>query len=153
MSLKDKFSVVLETASMNDEQVGEYCRKHGIYKSDLERWKAECSQAFEEPVSRTDLKQQKTEIKELRQKVSRLEMDCQNKDRQIDKKDKALATYAAQVITMKNFQKLFTDSYEEDETVVMSIAINRKFMVYTETQISYSMTLKEEGHITDSVRL
>lgn len=54
---------------------------------------------------------------------------------------------------MKNFQKLFTDSYEEDYTVVMSIAINRKFMVYTETQISYSMTLKEEGHITDSVRL
>ena len=31
MSLKDKFSVVLETASMNDEQGGEYCRKHGIY--------------------------------------------------------------------------------------------------------------------------
>lgn len=56
MSLKDKFSVVHETASMNDERVGEYCRKHGIYKSGLER-------------------------------------DCQNKDRQIDKKDKALATY------------------------------------------------------------
>lgn len=114
MSLKDKFSVVLETASMNDEQVGEYCRKHGIYKSDLERWKAECRQALKEPVSKADLKQQKTEIKELRQKVSRLEKDCQSKDRQIDKKDKALATYAAQVITMKNFQKLFTDSYAED---------------------------------------
>lgn len=93
MSLKDKFSVVLETASMNDEQVGEYCRKHGIYKSGLERWKSECSQALEESVSRADIKQQKTEIKELRQKVSRLERDCQNKDRQIDKKDKALATY------------------------------------------------------------
>lgn len=56
MSLKDKFSVVLETASMNDEQVGEYCRKHGIYKSDLERWKVECRQALEEPVSKADLK-------------------------------------------------------------------------------------------------
>lgn len=60
MSLKDKFVVVLETASMNDEQVGEYCRKHGIYKSDLERWKSECSKALEESVSRADLKQQKT---------------------------------------------------------------------------------------------
>lgn len=114
MSLKDKFSVVLETASMNDEQVGEYCRKHGIYKSGLERWKSECSQALEESVSRADIKQQKTEKKELRQKVSRLERDCQNKDRQIDKKNKALSTYAAQVITMKNFQKLFTVSSEED---------------------------------------
>ncbi len=56
MSLKDKFSVVLETASMNGEQVGEYCRKHGIYKSDLERWKVECRHALEEPVSRADLK-------------------------------------------------------------------------------------------------
>lgn len=114
MSLKDKISVVLETASMNDEQVGEYCRKHGIYKSDLERWKSECSLALEEPVIRADIKQQKTEIKELRQKVSKLEKDCQHKDRQIDKKNKALSTYAAQVITMKNFQKLFTDSSEED---------------------------------------
>lgn len=114
MSLKDKISVVLETASMNDEQVGEYCRKHGIYKSDLERCKSECSLALEEPVIRADIKQQKTEIKELRQKVSKLEKDCQHKDRQIDKKNKALSTYAAQVITMKNFQKLFTDSSEED---------------------------------------
>ena len=114
MSLKDKFAVVLETASMDEEHVGEYCRTHGIYKSDLEMWKSECSQALEEPVSRPDIKQQKTEIKELRQKVSKLEKDCAHKDRQIDKKDKALATYAAQVITMKNFQKLFTDSSEED---------------------------------------
>lgn len=37
ISLKDKFPVVLETSSMDDEQVGEYCRKHGIYKRDLER--------------------------------------------------------------------------------------------------------------------
>ena len=37
LSLKEKFAVVLETASMDEEQVGEYCRKHGIYKSDLER--------------------------------------------------------------------------------------------------------------------
>lgn len=45
MLLKEKFAVVLETASLNDEQVGAYCRTHGIYKSDLERWKSECSQA------------------------------------------------------------------------------------------------------------
>lgn len=48
---------------------------------------------FRRVCSRADIKQQKTEIKELRQKVSRLEKDCQNKDSQIDKKDKALATY------------------------------------------------------------
>lgn len=69
---------------------------------------------LEEPVIRADIKQQKTEIKELRQKVSKLEKDYQHKDRQIDKKNKALSTYAAQVITMKNFQKLFTDSSDED---------------------------------------
>ena len=75
MSLKEKFAVVLETASMDEEQVGEYCRKHGIYKSDLERWKSECSQALQEPVSRADIKQQKAEIKELQQKVSKLEKE------------------------------------------------------------------------------
>lgn len=35
MSLKDKFSVVLETASMNDERVGEYCRKQVFTRADL----------------------------------------------------------------------------------------------------------------------
>lgn len=43
---------------------------------------------FRRVCSRADIKQQKTEIKELRQKVSRLERDCQNKDSQIDKKDR-----------------------------------------------------------------
>ena len=51
MSFRDKLAVILDTASLDDEQLGEYCRKHGIYKSDLERWKDECGQALEEPVS------------------------------------------------------------------------------------------------------
>ena len=59
-------------------------------------------------------RQQKTEIKELKQKVSRLEKECVKKDKEIDRKDKALATYATQIYTLKNFHKLFTSSNEED---------------------------------------
>ena len=114
MSIKDKLKMVLDTAGLNDEQVGAYCRQHGIYKSDLDSWKIECLSALDENSGTVNHKQQKAEIKELKQKVSRLEKDCVKKDKEIDRKDKALATYAAQISTLKNFHKLFTSSNEED---------------------------------------
>ena len=69
---------------------------------------------LEEPVSREDLRQQKTEIKELRQKESRLDMVCQKKDRKIEGTDKALSTYATQVITLKKFGTGLDSSCKDD---------------------------------------
>ncbi len=115
MSLKDKLEMVLDTAGLNEEQIGTYCRQHGIYKSDLDSWKIECLSALDEGTGTINHKQQKAEIKELKQKVSRLEKESVRKDKEIDRKDKALATYAAQISTLKNFHKLFTSNSNEED--------------------------------------
>lgn len=36
-SSKDKFSAVIETASMNAQETAEYCRRRGVYPEQLER--------------------------------------------------------------------------------------------------------------------
>jgi len=44
-SSADKFAVVLETASMNEAQLGEYCREKGLYSEQIAAWREACLQA------------------------------------------------------------------------------------------------------------
>ncbi len=44
-SSADKFAVVLETASLNEAELGEYCRKKGLYPEQIEQWKQACVNA------------------------------------------------------------------------------------------------------------
>jgi len=41
----DKFSAVLETATMSKAEIGEYCRQKGLHTSQLAAWRAACEQA------------------------------------------------------------------------------------------------------------
>jgi hypothetical protein len=34
----DKFTVVLETAGLNDTELGAYCRERGLYPEQVDRW-------------------------------------------------------------------------------------------------------------------
>lgn len=113
MPLKDKYRIVKEVAKMTDEELGEFCIKHGLFAEDVKRWDVECAQALEALTGGNDNKAQKAEIRELKQTISKLQKDAAKKDREIDRKDKALATYAAKVISLKNFQKLFTEENED----------------------------------------
>jgi len=40
----NKFSVVLETAPMNEAKIAEYCRKKGLYVAQDTAWKQACMQ-------------------------------------------------------------------------------------------------------------
>ncbi len=117
MTLQQKYAIVKETSGMNEEEKGAYCREHGIYASDLQRWDEECNLALANTLfaqsNGADTKQLKSEIKELKQQVTSLQRDCNKKDKEIDRKDKALATYAAKVITLKNFHQLFKEPEED----------------------------------------
>ena len=42
---RDKFAAVLETASMNETERSEYCRKRGLYPQQLAAWRRACEQA------------------------------------------------------------------------------------------------------------
>lgn len=39
---KDKFAAVLETGSLNEAKLAEYCRKWGLYPEQIRGWRAAC---------------------------------------------------------------------------------------------------------------
>lgn len=42
---QDKFLVVLETFTMNEAELGAYCRKKGLHKEQIKAWQATCLNA------------------------------------------------------------------------------------------------------------
>ena len=94
-SSQDKFAVVMETASMNEAEIAEYCRSKGLYPEQLKRWKQAFIQGLEQV-------KPDTENKESRKKIKKLEKELQ-------RKDKALAEAAALLILQKKVQALWAE--------------------------------------------
>ncbi|MBK5935478.1 IS3 family transposase, partial [Halorhodospira halophila] len=44
-SSRDKFNAVLETATLSEEELAEYCRCRGLYPEQIEQWRLSCEQA------------------------------------------------------------------------------------------------------------
>jgi penicillin-binding protein 1A len=48
----DKFAIVIETAAMTEVELGEYCRRRGLYSEQLRAWREACERAIDcEPVA------------------------------------------------------------------------------------------------------
>ena len=108
LPLADKYRILKETAGLKGEEPGEYCRKHGLYQSDMERWDQELTSALsEKPASVSG------EVRALRQELKDAQVKPGKKDREILRKDKALSEYAARIILMQNFQNLFADKKDD----------------------------------------
>ena len=43
-SHETKFAVVVETAALSEAELGEYCRKKGLYPEQVKQWKQQCLQ-------------------------------------------------------------------------------------------------------------
>jgi transposase-like protein len=89
-SSEEKFTVVLETASLNEVELSEYCRRKGLYPEPIHAWRKACQQANASAgvtVDRDKRRQQAKEIKPLQEELRR--------------KDKALAETAALLVLQK----------------------------------------------------
>lgn len=108
--MSEKFKIILEVSKLSDEDFGAYCRNKGLYASDIENWKQELSSFLTSNfLNEREARQLKADIKDTKAQLDQALKDNLAKDQEITRKDKALATYAAKVITMRNFQKLFAD--------------------------------------------
>ncbi|EOR23991.1 transposase [Niallia nealsonii AAU1] len=103
-SSEDKFLIVMETYSMNQADLAEYCRKKGLYKDQIEAWRESCLNANGHKTNQT--KQLNQELKEEKRKAKTLEKDLR-------KKEKALAEAAALLLLRKKAQAIWGD--QEDE--------------------------------------
>jgi len=64
---------VVETAAPNEVELGEYCRKRGLYPEQIQTWRTACEHANDWAAERG--RQSQAEQAELRRQVRRLERD------------------------------------------------------------------------------
>lgn len=94
-SSEEKFSVVLETATLSAVELSEYCRVKGLYPEQIKAWKLACiagntaTKQVKRVKTTPEQKSDKNRIKEL--------------ERELRRKEKALAETAALLVLGKKF--------------------------------------------------
>jgi len=103
-SARDKFAAVLETASLNETELAEYCRTKGIYPEQLSQWHKACEQAndWDRENDRRLKKEKKADLKRIRKLKKELR-----------RKEKALAETAALLVLQKKAQAIWGDPEDE----------------------------------------
>ena len=104
-SSQDKFRVVLETASLNETELAEYCRRKGLYVEQINAWRESCEQA-NSPASPAKTRLEREKEKAINKRIKQLE-------RELRRKDAALAETAALLVLRKKAEALW--GKDEDE--------------------------------------
>ncbi len=89
-SSEEKFNAVLETTSLSEIELGEYCRRKGLFPQQLSAWRETCVQAHAPLAPQADRKK----LGEQRKSIKRLEAELR-------RKEKALAEAAALLVLQK----------------------------------------------------
>ena len=100
---ENKLAVVIETAAMNEQELSEYCRRKGLYAEQIARWR-EAAIAGNDAHERLT-KAERQELQKERKKSRRLE-------KELNRKEKALAETAALLVLKKKAQVIWGE--EED---------------------------------------
>lgn len=101
---QDKLAVVIETAALNERELSEYCRKKGLYAEQIARWKEMAMSGYDAPERLT--KAERRELQQLKKKNRKTE-------KELRRKEKALAEAAALLILEKKAQAIWGDGGEE----------------------------------------
>ncbi len=102
-SLEERLEIVMACASLDEEKMSEYCRKHGVYPHHVNQWKldfANGNSSSEKANARQEMKNLKIENKVLRKELNR--------------KDKALAETAALLVLQKKVSAIWGN--DEDDS-------------------------------------
>ena len=101
-----RLEAVITTATMDEVARSAWCREHGVYPQQLQQWRQSATQALAEPeearASPQQTKQDRRRIKEL--------------EREVRRKDKALAETAALLVLSKKCEAILKRNLQgEDE--------------------------------------
>ena len=97
-SSRDKFAAVLETAALNEVDLAGYCRERGLYPAQIAAWRGACEQAND--WDRASVARLGQATKEDRKRIKDLE-------RELARKDRALAETAALLVLRKKAQAIW----------------------------------------------
>jgi transposase len=92
-----RLEAVIATATMDEATRGAWCREQGLYPAELEAWKRDAIAGLGEPraASAAEARQDRRRVKEL--------------ERELHRKDKALAETAALLVLAKKLSAVFRD--------------------------------------------
>jgi len=99
-SSEEKFTAVLETAALSEVELSEYCRRKGLYPEQIKTWKQVCMSANN--TDNNSLKKVTVQSKTDKKQIKQLE-------RELKRKDKALAETAALLVLGKKFDAYYAE--------------------------------------------
>ena len=98
-----RLEAVVTAAAMDEVGKGAWCREHGVYPADLDQWRLSATTALAEPeearASPQATRQDKKRIKDL--------------ERELLRKDRALAETAALLVLSKKVAAIFSKAEDE----------------------------------------
>lgn len=100
---QDKLAVIVETASLNTQELSEYCRHKGLYPEQIQRWKEAATDGVERGVG---VQHDKSLIPAERKRIKQLE-------KELRRKEKALAEAAALLVLSKKAQAIWGEKEDE----------------------------------------
>jgi transposase len=97
---EQKLRLVLEASRLSDDELGAFLRREGIHEADLAEWRDAMLSGLKPPPSKHTRSQEVRRVREL--------------EKELRRKDKALAEAAALLVLQKKVQALWGD--EDDDT-------------------------------------
>ena len=101
---REKFLAVVAVQSFNTLEKGEYCRRHGIYAEQLEEWEKACLHANDIGIGLTS---------EIREELKEAASKNRNLERELLRKEKALAEAAALLVLRKKADAIWGENGED----------------------------------------
>ena len=102
-SAEEKFAAVLHTATLSEVELNAYCRENGLYPGQIKSWREACIQGVKpsskQPNRHSPQKEDKRRIQSL--------------ERELQRKEKALAETAALLVLRKKYNALW-EGNEDD---------------------------------------
>lgn len=101
---ENKLAVVIETAALNEEELAAYCRRKGLYVEQIARWREAATAGVEktQPLSAAE----RRELQQERKKSRQLQ-------KELRRKEKALAEAAALLVLEKKAQAIWGDDADD----------------------------------------
>jgi len=103
-SAAQKLSIVVESAALNEAELAEYCRRQGLYPEQVKGWRAQAEQAMAGAV---------VSAKELRAALSAEKKRIKALERELRRKEKALAETAALLTLRKKADAIWGEEKDE----------------------------------------
>ena len=102
-SAEDKLKVVVEASSLDDEQLGAFLRSKGLHQIHLDQWRLQMLNGLQNDSSKKNSRRKNVDAKRIRAL-----------EKELNRKDKALAETAALLVLKKKVQEIWGD--EDDPT-------------------------------------